>query len=153
MRAFEHLHRFQQRSTLRTWLYRITVRVALSMLRQRRRLQWMPLSQAFPEEEEPVAQTLTPEQVHERQEFEQYFLRLLSTLPEKQRETFVLRYFEGLSYEEISQMLGTSIGGLKANYFLAVRKIAAALLNGPYAEEFRWRLPQHRSNGAERTDI
>ncbi len=153
LRAFEHLHRFQQRSTLRTWLYRITVRVALSMLRQRRRLQWMPLSQAFPEEEEPVAQTLTPEQVHERQEFEQYFLHLLSTLPEKQRETFVLRYFEGLSYEEISQMLGTSIGGLKANYFLAVRKIAAALLNGPYAEEFRRRLPQHRSNGAERTDI
>lgn len=143
LKAFANLHRFQHRSSLRTWLYRITVRVALSMLRQRKRTGWIPWQEAFPEEEEPQAATPTPAQLHEQQEFEHYFHRLLQSLPEKQRETFVLRYIEGLSYEEISRMLGTSVGGLKANYFLAVRKIAHALLNGPYGEYFR-RALQHR---------
>ncbi|MEN3026621.1 MAG: sigma-70 family RNA polymerase sigma factor [Chlorobiota bacterium] len=137
LKAFEHLPRFERRSSLRTWLYRITVRVALSMLRQRKRAQWLRWEEAFADGEEPHASTPTPEQLHEREEFERYFHRLLASLPEKQRETFVLRYIEGLSYEEISQMLGTSIGGLKANYFLAVRKLARALLNGPYGEYFR----------------
>ncbi|MCS6965256.1 MAG: RNA polymerase sigma factor [Candidatus Kapabacteria bacterium] len=137
LKAFEHLHRFERRSTIRTWLYRITVRVALSMLRQRKRAQWLPWDEAFSGDEEPQATTLSPDQAHEREEFNRYFHTVLSNLPEKQRETFVLRYMEGLSYEEISQMLGTSIGGLKANYFLAVRKIANALLNGPYGEYFR----------------
>jgi RNA polymerase sigma-70 factor (ECF subfamily) len=45
-------------------------------------------------------------------------------LHDKQREVFSLRYFEDLSFNEISEMLGTSVGGLKANYFHAVRKIA-----------------------------
>ncbi len=137
LKAFANLHRFEHRSSVRTWLYRITVRTALSMLRQRKLKQWVRWDEAFPEGDEPAARTPGPEQLHERQEFEQYFHRLLSQLPEKQRETFVLRYIEGLSYEEISQMLGTSIGGLKANYFLAVRKIAKALLTGPYADSFR----------------
>ncbi len=137
LRAFENLHRFQQRSSIRTWLYRITVRVALGMLRQQKRSAWVHWNDAFSEDEEPTSPSLSPEHIHERQEFEHYFHRLLQSLPEKQRETFALRYIEGLSYEEISRMLGTSIGGLKANYFLAVRKIAKALLNGPYAEYFR----------------
>ena len=51
----------------------------------------------------------------------------MSRLPEKQRETFSLRYFDDLSYEEISKVLGTSVGGLKANYYHAVRKITEIL--------------------------
>jgi RNA polymerase sigma-70 factor (ECF subfamily) len=51
----------------------------------------------------------------------------LAKLPEKQRETFALRYFHELSYNEISELLGTSVGGLKANYFQAVKKLAGNL--------------------------
>ncbi len=137
LKALSNLHRFQQRSSIRTWLYRITTRVALSMLRQRKHARWLPWHAAFPDGDEPAGSLPTPDLVHERDEFESYFHRLLRSLPEKQRETFVLRYIEGLSYEEISRMLGTSVGGLKANYFLAVRKIAQALLSGPYADLFR----------------
>jgi RNA polymerase sigma-70 factor (ECF subfamily) len=52
------------------------------------------------------------------------FRKALEQLPEKQRETFALRYFEDMSYEEISGVLGTSVGGLKANFYHAVKKLA-----------------------------
>jgi RNA polymerase sigma-70 factor (ECF subfamily) len=58
-------------------------------------------------------------------EFEERFLDALSDLPKKQRETFALRYFDEMSYEEISNVLGTSVGGLKANYHQAVKKLSA----------------------------
>lgn len=68
-----------------------------------------------------------PENLTMNTEFQQKFDNLMKQLPEKQRETFILRYIDELSYEEISQMLGTSIGGLKANYFQAVKKLALLL--------------------------
>jgi RNA polymerase sigma factor (sigma-70 family) len=49
--------------------------------------------------------------------------KILETLPVKQREVFILRNFEELSYNEISKMTGKSVGGLKANYFHAIKKI------------------------------
>ncbi len=149
LKAFANLHRFERRSSVRTWLYRITVRVATSMLRQRKRAAWLRWDDAFPEDTEPQASTPSPDTVHEHNEFEQYFHSVLASLPEKQRETFALRYLEGLSYEEISHMLGTSVGGLKANYFLAVRKIAKALLNGPYADYFRQALQKRHDEPRE----
>jgi RNA polymerase sigma-70 factor (ECF subfamily) len=60
-------------------------------------------------------------------EFSHFFKQCMSILPEKQRETFILRHVEELTYEEISEMLGTSIGGLKANYFQAVQKLSQYL--------------------------
>jgi RNA polymerase sigma-70 factor, ECF subfamily len=51
----------------------------------------------------------------------------VARLPEKQRAVFVLRYHDGLSYEEIAQVLKTSVGGLKANYFHALKKVQRAL--------------------------
>jgi RNA polymerase sigma-70 factor (ECF subfamily) len=70
---------------------------------------------------------LTPDLKFENKELEQKFSEVLATLPQKQRETFALRYFEELSYNEISDMLGTSVGGLKANYHQAVTKLAEYL--------------------------
>jgi RNA polymerase sigma-70 factor (ECF subfamily) len=52
---------------------------------------------------------------------------MLEELPEKQRQTFIMRYFDELSYEEISKISGTSVGGLKANYFQAAKKLAQLL--------------------------
>jgi RNA polymerase sigma-70 factor (ECF subfamily) len=70
-----------------------------------------------------------PDKHLETREFEEKFIIALGKLPEKQRETFALRYFEDLTYEEISEMLGTSTGGLKANYFQAVQKLTKYLKN------------------------
>ena len=49
--------------------------------------------------------------------------KAVAQLPEKQKAVFVMRYYEELSYEEISQVLNTSVGGLKANYFHALKKV------------------------------
>ncbi|MCX8010107.1 MAG: RNA polymerase sigma factor, partial [Ignavibacteria bacterium] len=69
----------------------------------------------------------SPEQYYIAHELERKFLDEISKLPEKQRETFALRYFDNLSYEEISKLLGTSVGGLKANYFQAIKKLSEKL--------------------------
>lgn len=124
IRALKNIGKFRGESSLSTWLYRITMNVCSSMKRKQKLRAFFSLDDV-----EPFARSrdFSPEQVTENREFEQQFQQLLDELPEKQRETFVLRYFHELSYEEISEMLGTSVGGLKANYFQAVKKLASHL--------------------------
>ncbi|MCS6809487.1 MAG: RNA polymerase sigma factor, partial [Bacteroidota bacterium] len=69
----------------------------------------------------------SPAQAAENNDFRKRFEAMLEQLPEKQRQTFVMRYFDELSYEEISKICGTSVGGLKANYFQAAKKLAQLL--------------------------
>ena len=126
IRAIENLHKFRGDSSIKTWLYRITANTCSNMIRKRRLKFWAkdyPVEEAYDRPDTAP----TPDQKFENQDFELKFAKALKKLPEKQRETFALRYFDELSYEEISQMLGTSVGGLKANYFQAVRKIADIL--------------------------
>jgi RNA polymerase sigma-70 factor (ECF subfamily) len=64
-----------------------------------------------------------PDELVEQQEDRALIEQAIAQLPRKQRSVFVLRYYEELPYEEIAKILKTSVGGLKANYFHAVRKI------------------------------
>ena len=135
LKAFKALPKFKGDSTIRTWLYRITMNTAISLQRKRRFLSYFSVGEA--EGEQDVAsKALSPADHAQQTEFEKFFEEVLSTLPPKQRETFVLRYYEELSYEEISQMLGTSEGALKANYHWAVKKIAAKLRTSDYYDEW-----------------
>ena len=121
--ALRKLKDFRQESSLKTWLYRITVNKAKNLLRRRNLISFISFSR--PEEDNDLDfPDHTQSNKLENKELEEKFLEVLATLPEKQREVFSLRYFEDLSFNEISEMLGTSVGGLKANYFHAVRKIA-----------------------------
>lgn len=124
IRALKNIHKFRGESSLSTWLYRITINVCSSMKRKQK------LRSVFSLEDiEPHAHSheTAPDQMVQDNEFNDRLHAMLQQLPEKQRETFVLRYFHELSYEEISQMLGTSVGGLKANYCQAVKKLAVHL--------------------------
>ncbi|HYF04295.1 MAG TPA: RNA polymerase sigma factor [Patescibacteria group bacterium] len=126
IRALKNLHKFRGESSLNTWLYRITMNVCTNIQRKKRVRDFFGL--------EDISETIasdesTPAEQYEDNDFEKRFKLLLNQLPEKQRETFALRYFDELSYEEISQILGTSVGGLKANYFQAVKKLAVLLKN------------------------
>ncbi|MCS7302620.1 MAG: RNA polymerase sigma factor [Candidatus Kapabacteria bacterium] len=125
IRAFRSLHRFKGESSLQTWLYRIAVNTCLSYRRRWRR--WIRLDSIVETADELVSSLPLPDREVEDGEFLDSFLRLLEQLPPKQRETFYLRYVEGLSYEEISRMLGVSVSGLKANYHHAIRKLATML--------------------------
>jgi len=128
IKALNNLHRFRADSSLKTWLYRITVNVCANISRKKKILS---VFKSYNEEDDDYfnipSTDKTPEEMFENKEFEEVFLRILAKLPEKQRETFALRYFDELPYEEISKMLGTSVGGLKANYFQAVKKLAELL--------------------------
>ncbi len=130
--ALKHIHKFRGDSTVQTWLYRITINVCSRIVRKRKFLSFITRDDGS--EIEIPSDISTPHQQFENKDFEKNFQIMLAQLPEKQRETFVLRYFDELTYEEISQMLGTSVGGLKANYFQAVQKLAKLLKNSDYTK-------------------
>ena len=134
IKALNNLHKFRGDSNIKTWLYRITANVAANIRRKKKLMNFMRLD--FSENEDDFAPNFglmieadneTPFESLEKKESEEALLNVLKKLPEKQRETFSLRYFDQLSYEEISKVLGTSVGGLKANYYHAVRKITQEL--------------------------
>lgn len=133
LRALKNLHSFKGESTLQTWLYRITVNVCHNLRRKNRFLSFFAVGEAEGERDVQALRELNPHEQTEQTDFERFFAKVLTTLPPKQRETFCLRYYDELSYEEISLALGTSVGALKANYHWAVKKIAEAIQASEYA--------------------
>jgi len=127
IRALKALPTFKGDSSITTWLYRITVNVCSTLRRKRKLLSWFKNDDG--EDMEIESDVATPERQMMDKDFAEKLYSILATLPDKQRETFCLRYFDELSYEEISEILGTSIGGLKANYFQAIQKLAKILKN------------------------
>lgn len=126
IKALKSLNKFKGNSSVKTWLYRITTNVCINTIRKKKLLSIFS-RKSENEYVDLLKDELTPEQAFQNKEFEENFVKLLGKLPEKQRETFALRYFENLQYEQISQMLGTTVGGLKANYYQAVKKLSTMM--------------------------
>ncbi|HBB26706.1 MAG TPA: RNA polymerase subunit sigma [Bacteroidetes bacterium] len=123
LRAARFVDGFQQQSSLQTWLYRITINQCRSEFRRRRIKSFFGIGSN--EGEVDVASSAPlPSQHAEERDFDTYMQSVLDKLPPKQRETFCLRFYDELSYEQISAMTGTSQGALKANYHWAIKKIA-----------------------------
>jgi RNA polymerase sigma-70 factor (ECF subfamily) len=124
VRAYLNLGEFRSDSQFFTWLYRIAVNLSLNHLRKRQLVQYLRqsemLARFLPAEETPVSE-------FEFRETEARLQAAVQTLPERQKAVFVLRFFDGMSYEEIAKILKTSVGGLKANYFHALRKVREAM--------------------------
>lgn len=135
LKAINGIDRFQGNSSLQTWLYRITVNVCNSMLRKRKLMSFFSVGEAEGERD-VVAHQWSPLDHAEQGDFERFFKEVLTKLPPKQRETFCLRYYDELSYEEIATMLGANKETLKANYHWAVKKIADHLRASEYYEKW-----------------
>jgi len=120
VKVYTALKNFRGESGFYTWLYRITVNVALNALRKQRLRDFVRIDEFFEKADDAHEQ---PDEIVERSEQQKIIEEAIATLPEKQKAVFILRYHEELSYEEISAILKTSIGGLKANYFHAMKKI------------------------------
>jgi RNA polymerase sigma-70 factor (ECF subfamily) len=120
IKAFLGLGDFRGDSSFFTWLYRIAVNLSLNAVRKRQVLNYLResevLSRILPLGNDPHSDL-------ELKETESRLERAIAALPEKQRAVFVLRYYEEMPYEEIAGVLKTSVGGLKANYFHAIRKV------------------------------
>ncbi len=127
IKAIKNIKKFRGDSSLKTWLYKITVNLSLNTLKKNKLKNFFSLSDPNNNFENTLLEDSNPEKVYQNSEFEEKFHQLLNQLPEKQRETFILRHYEELPYEEISKLLGTSVGGLKANYHQAVKKLGQFL--------------------------
>ncbi len=120
VKIYGALKEFRGESGVYTWLYRITVNVSLNTLRKKRIRDFLRIDEFF---ETASDENERPDKLLEREEQQKLIEDAVRTLPEKQKAVFILRYHEELPYEEISTILETSVGGLKANYFHAVKKI------------------------------
>ena len=120
VKAFVNLGDFRGESGFYTWLYRIAVNLSLNVVRKRQIVEYL-------RESEIINKFLPggddPHERLERIDVETSVERAVAALPEKQKAVFVMRYYEQMSYEEIAEVLKTSVGGLKANYFHALKKV------------------------------
>lgn len=126
IKVLSKLGTFKGESNLKTWLYSITANHCKNALRKKKLMTFLRISNELSFDIEDKHQT-NPAIKLEQKEHNELLLQELALLPEKQREVFSLRYFDDLPYQEISNMLKTSVGGLKANYFHAVKKLSAKL--------------------------
>ncbi|MBP3711415.1 MAG: sigma-70 family RNA polymerase sigma factor [Bacteroidaceae bacterium] len=119
IKAWSALDSFRGESRLQTWLFRIAINESLNHLSKKK--QALSLDQT----EGNIANTLASDSYFDGDEVQRQFQEAIGTLPEKQRLVFNLKYFDEMKYEDMSDMLGTSIGALKASYHHAVKKISA----------------------------
>ena len=119
VKVFRNINRFEGRSNLYTWLYRIATNEASSFLKKNKRIN------NYIENIEVESIMIAGIDCNEiNGEFIKKVLnRAIKQLPEKQKAVFSLRYFEEMSYKDMSEIMGTSIGALKASYHHAVKKV------------------------------
>lgn len=128
IKIHKHIDGFRESSKLFTWIYRIATNECLSFLRSKRRKFFLPVNDV----EYELGKKIDNGAGLSGDEIELKLQKALLTLPEKQRLVFNMRYFEELSYEQIAEVTGTSVGALKASHHHAVKKIEEHLeLNTP----------------------
>ncbi len=127
IKALTHLDGFQGRSSFKTWLLRVVSNAALDLGRQRGRRETLSLdSRATGTGEPPVAYE-DPARGLERADLRRLLDQALAVLPEAQRRTFVLHVDGGLSYREVAEVLGISVGTVMSRLFYARQKLRAFL--------------------------
>jgi RNA polymerase sigma-70 factor (ECF subfamily) len=123
IKAWKGLENFREESQLFTWLYRIATNECLTFLAQKQR----KFSYSLDEMQNNLANKLTADSQFDGNQLETKLQKAILTLPDKQRLVFNLRYYDEMPYEEMSNVLGTSEGALKASYHHAVKKIEAII--------------------------
>lgn len=119
IKVWQKIDTFEGKSKLSTWMYTIATNEALSFLRKKKRDRSVPLAT----NDYDLTDILVSDPYFDGTEAEAKFMAAIEELPEKQKLTFQLRYFEDLPYKEISEITGTSEGALKANYHHALKKL------------------------------
>ena len=124
IKVWKGLPGFRRESQLFTWLYRIASNEALSFLKKNRPYHSLSLNDA----EQELAGYIDDDPLYTGDEISKKLQQAILSLPPKQRLIFNMKYFEEMKYKDISAVLGTSIGALKASYHLAVKKIEKQVL-------------------------
>lgn len=119
IKVWNYLENFREEANLYTWLYRIATNETLTFLDKEKRRASFSLS----DHESGLANKLTAEKGFDANKLEWKLQQAIQSLPEKQRIVFTLRYYDEMPYEEMSKVLETSTGALKASYHHAVKKV------------------------------
>lgn len=125
IRVWKGLANFREDSQLYTWLYRIATNESLTFIEQQKKRSSVSLSDV----ESGLSNKIKADEGFDGKKLEWKLQLAIQQLPEKQRAVFNLRYYDEMPYAEMSQVLETSEGSLKASYHHAVKKIEDYILN------------------------
>jgi RNA polymerase sigma-70 factor (ECF subfamily) len=125
IKVFQYLKSFKGESKLFSWMYRIATNEALTFLNQKAKVNGVSTATL----QNKAIDNLQADVFFDGNEIQLKLQKAIANLPEKQQLVFKMKYFEELKYEEISEILGTSVGALKASYHHAVKKIETFVTN------------------------
>ena len=123
IKAWSNIEYFRGDAKMYTWLYRIALNECLTYVNKQQANNTLSIDDADME----VMNQLESDPYFDGDETQKVLLRAIHSLPKKQQMVFNLKYFKEMKYEEISEILGTSVGALKASYHHAVKKIETFL--------------------------
>ena len=119
IKVFKGIDNFKQDSKLYSWMYRIATNESITFINKRTRERNIDIT----EMKQKLVSNLESDKWFSGNDIEIILQEAVATLPEKQQLVFNMKYFNHMKYQQISDILDTSVGGLKASYFHAVKKI------------------------------
>jgi len=119
IKVFRNIHTFKGESKLFSWIYRIATNEAITFINKRAKMNTI----SSEEVQNKHLNNLESDVYFEGDAIQLQLQKAIATLPEKQQLVFKMKYFQEINYEELSELLSTSVGALKASYHHAVKKI------------------------------
>lgn len=123
IKIYNNINIFKEESKLYSWMYRIATNEAITFLNLKAKRN----NSTLENEKDFALNQLEADVYFEGDAIQLKLQKAIATLPEKQQLVFNMKYFDELTYEELSEILETSVGALKASYHIAVKKITAQL--------------------------
>lgn len=119
IKIFKNINSFNEDSKLYTWMYRIATNEAITFINKKAKNKHVDISEL----QYKMAEQLHEDDLYNGDDIQLILQKAIVTLPQKQQLVFNMKYFDELKYNEMSEILETSVGALKASYFHAVKKI------------------------------
>ncbi len=119
LKAWTSIDNFRGDAKLSTWLYKIAINESITFINKEKQKQNISID----DDDSFLVNTLESDEWFDGDEAKLLLQKAIATLPEKQRLIFNMKYFDEMKYEDMSEILGTSVGALKASYHHAVKKI------------------------------
>ena len=120
LKAWSNIDNFRGNAKLSTWLYKIALNESITFINKER-----ARNEASIDDDSFLLNNIESDQYFDGDEAQVKLQRAINSLPEKQRLVFNMRYYDEMKYEDMSEILGTSVGALKASYHHALKKIEA----------------------------
>ena len=125
LKVWRNMGQFREESSLFTWLYRIATNEAITFINARKRHTLVSMDEVS----DYLKNRLESDDYYKGSEIQKKLQQAILTLPDKQRLVFNMRYFDEMPYQQMSEILDTSVGALKASYHHAARKVEDFISN------------------------